>query len=138
MKSRSIVLLVCLLLASIGLAQTPAPAAPGVKSVTVYVEGDSAVIPKFKSVCMEMGPKWGLDFNFAEKVTDKYDYHVVLSTDPYVPFVDTAHGNITVLGADGKLAFTVNRGNRWTEKGTTNALTKEFVKVLARKLGTHK
>jgi hypothetical protein len=45
--------------------------------------------------------------------------------------------NIVVMNPEHKVLFTVTRANRFTAKGTTNALTKEFVKVLARYLGTH-
>ena len=68
--------------------------------------------------------------------SDKYDYRVILSAEGSSTW-DFAHGNLVVMNQEGKLIFTVTRANRWTAKGTTNALAKEFVKVLARYLGTH-
>ncbi len=107
------------------------------KAVTIFVEGDSSVIPKFINMCRKMGPERGLDFKFVDKKEDKYDYRVVLSAEGSSAW-DFAHGNIVVLNPEAKVIFTVTRANRWTAKGAASALTKEFVKVLARYLGTHK
>ena len=49
-----------------------------------------------------------------------------------------AHGNIVVMNPEAKVLFTVTRANRWTGKGAASALGKEFVKVMARYLDTHK
>lgn len=106
------------------------------KTVTLFVEGDSSVIPKFVNMCREMGPERGLDFSFVDKLADKYDYRVVLSSEGSSAW-DFAHGNIVVMNGEAKVIFTVTRANRWTAKGATSALTKEFVKVMARYLGTH-
>ena len=108
----------------------------GPRKVALFVEGDSSVIPKFVEVCRKMGPERGLDLQFVDKQSDKYDYRVILSSEGSSTW-DFAHGNIVVMNQEGKLLFTVTRANRWTAKGTTNALAKEFVKVLARYLGTH-
>jgi hypothetical protein len=110
---------------------------PGVlKPVVVFVEGDSSVIPKFINLCREMGPERGIDFRFVDKLSDKYDYRVVLSAEGSGMW-NYAQGNIVILNPEAKVLFTVTRSNRWTAKGATSALTKEFVKVLARYLGTH-
>jgi len=77
-----------------------------------------------------------MDFHFVDKLSDKYDYRVVLSAEGSGMW-NYAQGNIVILNADANVLFTVTRSNRWTAKGTTSALTKEFVKVLAHYLGTH-
>ncbi len=109
---------------------------PALKSVSVFVEGDSSVIPKFINMCREMGPSRGLDFHFVDKREDKYDYRVVLSAEGSSMW-NYAQGNIVVMNPEAKVLFTVTRSNRATAKGATSALTKEFVKVLARYLDTH-
>lgn len=109
---------------------------PVLKPVVVFVEGDSSVIPKFINMCREMGPERGIDFHFVDKLSDKYDYRVVLSAEGSGMW-NYAQGNIVILNPEAKVLFTVTRSNRWTAKGATSALTKEFVKVLARYLGTH-
>jgi hypothetical protein len=109
---------------------------PSLKPVTIFVEGDSSVIPKFVNMCRQMGPDRGLDFHFVDRRDDKFDYHVVLSAEGSSAW-DFAHGNIVVLNPEAKVLFTVTRANRWSAKGATSALTKEFVKVLARYIGTH-
>ena len=106
------------------------------KPVVVFVEGDSSVIPKFINMCREMGPERGIDFHFVDKLSDKYDYRVVLSAEGSGMW-NYAQGNVVILNPEAKVIFTVTRSNRWTAKGATSALTKEFVKVLARYLGTH-
>ena len=106
------------------------------KPVVLFVEGDSSVIPKFINICREMGPERGLDFHFVDKKDDKYDYRVVLSAEGSSMW-NYAQGNIVVLNSEAKVLFTVTRSNRMTAKGATSALTKEFVKVLARYIGTH-
>ena len=107
------------------------------KTVALFVEGDSSVIPKFTNVCREMGPERCLDLKFVDKVEEKYDYRVVLSAEGTGTW-NYAQGNIVVLNPEAKVIFTVMRSNRLTAKGATNALAKEFVKVLARYLDTHK
>ena len=109
---------------------------PVLKPVVVFVEGDSSVIPKFINICRQMGPEHGIDFHFVDKLTDKYDYRVVLSAEGSGTW-NYAQGNIVILNPEAKVLFTVTRSNRLTAKGATSALTKEFVKVLARYLGTH-
>jgi hypothetical protein len=106
------------------------------KSIAVFVEGDSSTIPKFINMCREMGPERGLDFRFVDRKEDSYDYRVVLSTEGSGVW-NFAHGNIVVMNPEAKVLFTVTRSNRWTAKGATSALTKEFLKVLARYIGTH-
>jgi hypothetical protein len=106
------------------------------KPVVVFVEGDSSVIPKFINMCREMGPERGIDFHFVDKLADKYDYRVVHSAEGSGMW-NYAQGNIVILNPEAKVLFTVTRSNRLTAKGATSALTKEFVKVLARYLGTH-
>ncbi len=105
------------------------------KPVVLYVEGDSSVIPKFINMCRQKGPDYGLDFKFVDKKDEKYDYRVVLSAEGSSTW-NFAQGNIVVLNPEAKVIFTVTRSNRWTAKGATSALTKEFIKVLARYLGT--
>ncbi len=124
-------LLVLVVFAGFALAASAPP-----KRVVLFVEGDSSVIPKFVNVCRKMGPEHGLDLQFVDKRDDKWDYHVVLAAEGSSTW-DFAHGSIVVLNPEAKVIFTVTRANRWTAKGTTNALTKEFVKVLARYLNTH-
>jgi hypothetical protein len=41
------------------------------------------------------------------------------------------------MNPESKGLFTVIRANRWTAKGAASALSKEFVKVMARDLDTH-
>lgn len=112
------------------------PASLYAKTVTVFVEGDSSVIPKFINMCRHMGPERGLEFQFVDKQSDKYDYRVVLSAEGSGAW-NYAQGNIVVMNQEAKVLFTVTRSNRLTAKGATSALTKEFVKVMARYLGTH-
>src|SRR5262249_39457995 len=107
------------------------------QQITLFVEGDSSVIPKFVSVCREKGPEQGLDFKFVDKQSDNFDYRVVLSAEGSSAW-DFAHGNIVVMNSDAKVLFTVTRSSRWTSKGTTNALAKEFVKTMAKYLDAHK
>ena len=107
------------------------------KAVVIYVEGDSSVIPKFINMCRQKGPEYGLDFKFVDKKEERYDYRVVLSAEGSSTW-NFAQGNIVVLNPEAKVLFTVTRSNRWTAKGATSALTKEFIKVLARYVGTHK
>ena len=121
------VLITILLLTTSALAAT--------KHVAIYVEGDSSVIPKFITLCRDKGPEYGLYFHFVDK--SPYDYRVVLSTEGSSMW-NYAQGNIVVLNPEAKVIFTVTRSNRWTAKGATSALTKEFVKVMAKYLGAHK
>jgi hypothetical protein len=106
------------------------------KVITLFVEGDSSSLPKLINVCRQTGPERGLDFRFVDKQDHAYDYRVVLSTEGSGVW-DYAHGNIVVMNPEATVLFTVTRANRFTSKGTANALTKEFVKVLARYVGTH-
>src|SRR4051812_46228207 len=129
-------LLFLLLLAAVAFPQATATPAPALKAVTVFIEGDSSVIPKMVNVCRQTGPEYGLDFKFVDKKEDKYDYRVILSAEGSSMW-DWSHGNIVVMNPETKVLFTVTRANRWTAKGAVNALTKEFVKVLARYVGTH-
>lgn len=122
------------LLSAALLAQIPPNA---LKPAIVYIEGDSSVIPKFINICRQMGPEYGLDFKFVDKKEDKYDYRVVLSAEGTGVW-NYAQGNIVVLNPEAKVLFTVTRSNRFTAKGATSALTKEFVKVMARYLDTHR
>ena len=113
-----------------------AETAATLKPVTLYIEGDSSVIPKFVNMCREMGPERGLDFKFVDRMQEKYEYRIVLSAEGSGMW-NYAQGNIVVMNPDAKVLFTVTRSNRLTAKGATSALTKEFVKVLARYLDTH-
>jgi hypothetical protein len=106
------------------------------KTVTVFLEGDSSTMPKFINLCRQMGPEKGLDFKFVDKKDDKYDYRVVLSSEGSGMW-NYAQGNIVVMNPEAKVLFTVTRSNRLTAKGATSALSKEFIKVLARYIGTH-
>jgi hypothetical protein len=130
-KPYILVVLLCLFSIPFVPAQQTAP-----RPVPIYVDGDSSVIPKFINMCREMGPERGLDFRFVDKQADPYDYRVVLSSEGSSTW-NFAQGNIVVLNRESKVIFTVTRSNRWTAKGATSALTKEFIKVLARYLGTH-
>jgi len=130
----SITPLACVLLACIGAGAAENSA---LKALSLFVEGDSSSIPKFVNVCRQMGPERGLDFHFVDKQADKYDYRVILSAEGSSAW-DFAHGNIVVMNPEAKVLFTVTRASRWTSKGTTNAMAKEFVKVMARYLDTHK
>jgi hypothetical protein len=109
----------------------------GLKAVSIFVEGDSSSIPKFIKVCRDMGPERGLDFRFVDKQSEKYEYRVIMSAEGSSAW-DFAHGNIVVMNPETKVLFTVSRASRWTAKGTTNAMAKEFVKVMARYLDTHR
>jgi len=46
-----------------------------------------------------------------------------------------AHGNLFMMENKSDVLFTVNRSDHFTGKGATSALTKEFVKMLARYYG---
>jgi hypothetical protein len=107
------------------------------RPVTVFIEGDSSVIPKFINICRQKGPERGLEFRFVDKQADAYDYRVVLSSEGSGAW-NYAHGNVVVMNPEAKVLFTVTRSNRLTAKGAASALSKEFVKVLARYLGTHR
>jgi hypothetical protein len=113
------------------------PQTKPLKSLTLFVEGDSSTIPKFVNLCRQQGPDYGLDFHFVDKQADAYDYRVVLSSEGSGVW-SFAHGNIVVLNSEAKVLYTVTRSDRWTAKGATSALAKEFVKVTARYVGTHK
>lgn len=108
---------------------------PTLKPVTVFLEGDSSTLPKFINLCRQEGPQRGLDFTFVDKKDAVYDYRVVLSTEGSSLW-SYAHGNIVVMNQEAKVLFTVTRSDRLTAKGSASALSKEFVKVLARYLGT--
>lgn len=114
----------------------PAQARATTRSVTILLEGDSSAIPKFINICREFGPEYGLDFKFVDKQTDTYQYRVILSAEGTGVW-NYAHGNIVVMNTEAKVLFTVTQSNRFTAKGSASALGKEFVKVLARYLGTH-
>jgi len=75
-------------------------------------------------------------FHFVDKQSDPYDYRVVLSSEGSSVW-NFAQGSIVVMNHESKVLFTVTRSNRLTAKGSVNALTKEFVKVLACYVGTH-
>lgn len=107
------------------------------RQISLFVEGDSSVIPKFINSCRDMGPRYGLDIRFTDSHSQPFDYRVVLSAEGSSTW-DFAHGNIVVISPEAKVLFTVTRANRWTAKGATSALSKEFVKVMARYLNTHK
>ena len=107
------------------------------KTISLLIEGDSSAIPKFINSCREMGPKYGLDIKFTDSKIQPYDYRVVLSAEGSSAW-DFAHGNIVVTNPEAKVLFTVTRANRWTAKGAASAVSKEFVKVMARYLNTHK
>lgn len=94
------------------------------------------MIPKFINVCRSMGPERGLAFKFVDKMSDPYDYRIILSAEGSSTW-DYAHGSLVVMNTEQKVLFTVTRASRMTAKGAVNALAKEFVKVLARYLGTH-
>lgn len=119
-----------------GLPQQKIEVQKNLKSITLFLEGDSSTLPKFINLCRQMGPERGLDFKFVDRKEDGYDYRVILSTEGSGVW-NFAHGNIVVMNPEAKVLFTVTRSNRWTAKGATSALTKEFVKVLARYIGTH-
>src|SRR5258708_5726314 len=87
------------------------PLSAAAKTVTLFVEGDSSVIPKFVNMCRDMGPEHGLTFQFVDKLADKYDYRVVLSSEGSSAW-DFAHGNIVVMNQEAKVIFTVTRANR--------------------------
>ena len=88
------------------------------RPVTIYLEGDSSVIPKFINLARQKGPEFGLDFSFVDKKDDKYDYRVVLSAEGSSTW-NFGQGNIVVLNPESKVIFTVTRSNRWTAKGAT-------------------
>jgi hypothetical protein len=128
MRRCSLAALAALFLSSLASAAT--------RPVVLFIEGDSSVIPKFVNMCRQMGPEYGLDFRFVDKKEDPYEYQVVLSAEGSGVW-NFAQGNIVVLNPEAKVIFTVTRSNRWTAKGAASALTKEFVKLMARYLDTH-
>jgi hypothetical protein len=107
---------------------------PNLKHVRVFVEGDTSEIPKFIKVSQEMGPERKLSFEFTRDKDSGYDVRVVLSAEGSSMW-SYAHGNIVVMDSKSEVMFTVTRSDRWTAKGTTNAMTKEFVKMLSRYYG---
>jgi hypothetical protein len=117
--------------------QTASPAANGLKNVRVFIEGDTSEIPKFIKVAQEMGPDRRLSFEFTRDKDSGYDVRVVLSAEGASAW-SYAHGNIVVMNNKSDIMFTVNRSDRWTAKGATNAMTKEFVKMLSRYYGLTK
>ena len=60
------------------------------------------------------------------------------NVDKYFRVWSNAHGSIVVMDKKSNVLFTVNRSERLTGKGATNALTKEFVKMLSRYYGLSK
>lgn len=139
MKVKSIcaVLTYILLFADSGLFSAEEQNQSNLKTVKVFLEGDTSSIPKFINLCRQQGPERGINFQFVDKKEDSYDYRVVLSTEG-TGLWDYAHGNIVVMNTEAKVIFTVTRANRLTSKGSASALAKEFIKVLARYIGTHK
>jgi hypothetical protein len=133
MKTVVLILVMSLALACVA----PAKDSPTLKTVTLFLEGDSSVIPKFINMCRSMGPERGLDFRFVDKQEDPYDYRVILSGEGSGMW-NYAQGNIVVMNREAKVLFTVTRSNRLTAKGATSAIGKEFVKVMARYLDTHR
>jgi hypothetical protein len=104
------------------------------KHITVFVEGDTSDIPKFINVAQEKGPERNLRFDFVRDKDADWDIRVVLSAEGSSLW-SYAHGNIVVMDRKSNVMFTVTRSDRWTGKGATSALTKEFVKMLSRYYG---
>ena len=126
-----------LLAAILAVAQQPSgERLPTKKAVTVYIEGDTSMIPKFINLAREKAPERNLDLTFTRDKDVPYHVHVVLSAEG-ASLWSYAHGNVVVMDSKGNVLFTVTRSLRWTEKGATSALTKEFVKMLARYYSTH-
>src|ERR1700733_12468056 len=42
------------------------------KQITVFLEGDSSTAPKLINILRQMGPEYGLNFNFVDKKEDAY------------------------------------------------------------------
>jgi hypothetical protein len=118
------------------LAGEPSAVPKPLKQVTLFLEGDSSTVPKLINIFRQKGPEYGLDFKFAGKKDDAYDYRLILSSEGSGVW-NFAHGNVVVMNQEGKLIFTVTRSNRLTGKGAVSALAKEVVKLLARYSGTH-
>ncbi len=107
------------------------------KAVTCFIEGDTSMIPKFVKLAREKAPERNLELTFIRDKDQPYDVRVVLSAEGASVW-NWAHGNVVVMDAKGNVLFTVTRSNRVTPKGATSALTKEFVKMLARYYEVHK
>jgi len=107
------------------------------KHVRVFLEGDTSDIPKFVKVAQEKGPERSLSFEFTRDKDADWDVRVVLSAEGSSMW-SYAHGSIVVMDKKSNVLFTVNRSERLTGKGATNALTKEFVKMLSRYYGLSK
>ena len=112
-------------------------AGPGPKHVQVLIEGDTSEIPKFIKVAQEMGPERKLTFDFTRDKDSGYEVRVVLSAEGSSMW-SFGHGNVVVMDNKSNVMFTVTRSDRWTAKGATNAMTKEFVKMLSRYYGLTK
>jgi len=65
---------------------------------------------------------------------EQYDYKATLGTRGTSAW-RWSYGYLEVLNPAGRVLFTVSRGGRLTQRGTNNALAKEFVKILARWVG---
>jgi hypothetical protein len=88
-------------------------------------------------MCRQKGEKYGIEFRFVDKRDDPFDYYVVLTGEGSSTW-NYAQGGVVVMNREHRVLFTVNRSNRLTAKGAVSASTKEFIKVRARYLGTHK
>lgn len=108
-----------------------------VRHVRVFIEGDSSVIPKFITLSQEKAPEHRLSFEFTRDKDSPYDVRVVLSAEGSSMW-SYAHGGAVVMDNKSNVLFTINRSNRLTGKGATSAITKEFVKMLARYYGASK
>jgi hypothetical protein len=129
-------ILIAILQPSAGRAEGQTETA-GTKNVRVFIEGDSSEIPKFIKVAQEQAPERKLHFEFTRDKDAEWDIRVVLSAEGSSVW-SFAHGNLVVMEQKSNVLFTVTRSDRWTGKGATNALTKEFVKMLSRYFGLTK
>lgn len=118
-------------------AEAQPPADQGLKHVRVFIEGDTSEIPKFIKLAQEKGPERKLTFDFTRDKDSGYDVRVVLSAEGSSMW-SYAHGNVVVMDNKSNVMFTVTRSDRWTAKGATSAMTKEFVKMLSRYYGLTK
>lgn len=116
--------------------QAPAPAGSP-KKVTVFIEGDTSMIPKVIKLAREIGPSRNLDFTFIRDKDQPFDIRFVLSAEGSSTW-SYAHSNAVIMDSKSNVLFTITRSDRLTGKGAASAVTKEFVKNLARYYGLHK
>jgi hypothetical protein len=109
------------------------------KSVTLYVEGDRHVVPKFIETCRKLGPTHGVAFNFVSKADDKWDYHILVGAQRDLNLLTSFmfYGYVTVFKQYTWLPnFTGKTDISGVGySGVSRAIGERFVKGMAQYLG---